>query len=426
MRAFLILEDGTVYEGRSIGRQKEIISEIVFNTSMTGYEEVLTDPSYTGQAVVMTYPLIGNYGVCEADMQSEKPHADAFIVRDLSRLASSWRAENTLQNFLTRHSIGGIAGIDTRDLTRRLRDHGTMNGCITTALYEGEALSELIRKIKTYRVSGAVERASVREIRRYVGARGAAGDEFPSFGSSASGSTSAYSCPSVGTSSSEGSCPSLGSSSSAPGFIPTAEESHVRKRVALLDAGTKAGIIQSLTARGFDVTVYPSFTSAEEILADQPDGIMISNGPGDPADNTDMIREIRKLALSGLPIFAICLGHQLMALAMGGSTYKLKFGHRGANHPVKDLRTGRVYITSQNHGYAVDESSIPEEIAVPAFRNLNDGTNEGFLYKGRNILTVQFHPEASPGPCDSGFLFDEFAEMMSRRLQNSIFGGGEK
>ena len=378
MRAFLILEDGTVYEGRSIGRQKEIISEIVFNTSMTGYEEVLTDPSYTGQAVVMTYPLIGNYGVCEADMQSGKPHADAFIVRDISRLASSWRAENTLQNFLTRHSIGGIAGIDTRDLTRRLRDHGTMNGCITTALYEGEALSELIRKMKAYRVSGAVERASVREIRRYVGARGAA------------------------------------------------EDNPVRKRVALLDAGTKAGIVQSLTARGFDVTVYPSFSSAEEILADQPDGIMISNGPGDPADNTDMIREIRKLALSGLPIFAICLGHQLMALAMGGSTYKLKFGHRGANHPVKDLRTGRVYITSQNHGYAVDESSIPEDIAVPAFRNLNDGTNEGFLYKGRNILTVQFHPEASPGPCDSGFLFDEFAEMMSRRLQNSIFGGGEK
>ena len=378
MRAFLILEDGTVYEGRSIGRQKEIISEIVFNTSMTGYEEVLTDPSYTGQAVVMTYPLIGNYGVCEADMQSGKPHADAFIVRDISRLASSWRAENTLQNFLTRNSIGGIAGIDTRDLTRRLRDHGTMNGCITTALYEGEALSELIRKMKAYRVSGAVERASVREIRRYVGARGAA------------------------------------------------EDNPVRKRVALLDAGTKAGIVQSLTARGFDVTVYPSFSSAEEILADQPDGIMISNGPGDPADNTDMIREIRKLALSGIPVFAICLGHQLMALAMGGSTYKLKFGHRGANHPVKDLRTGRVYITSQNHGYAVDESSIPEEIAVPAFRNLNDGTNEGFLYKGRNILTVQFHPEASPGPCDSGFLFDEFAEMMSRRLQNSIFGGGEK
>ena len=374
MRAFLILEDGTVYEGRSIGRQKEIISEIVFNTSMTGYEEVLTDPSYTGQAVVMTYPLIGNYGVCEADMQSGKPHADAFIVRDISRLASSWRAENTLQNFLTRHSIGGIAGIDTRDLTRRLRDHGTMNGCITTALYEGEALSELIRKMKAYRVSGAVERASVREIRRYVGARGAA------------------------------------------------EDNPVRKRVALLDAGTKAGIVQSLTARGFDVTVYPSFSSAEEILADQPDGIMISNGPGDPADNTDMIREIRKLALSGLPIFAICLGHQLMALAMGGSTYKLKFGHRGANHPVKDLRTGRVYITSQNHGYAVDESSIPEDIAVPAFRNLNDGTNEGFLYKDRNILTVQFHPEASPGPCDSGFLFDEFAEMMRRRQRGSEHG----
>ncbi|MBP3879879.1 MAG: carbamoyl phosphate synthase small subunit [Lachnospiraceae bacterium] len=404
MRAFLVLEDGTVYEGRSIGRQKEIISEIVFNTSMTGYEEVLTDPSYTGQAVVMTYPLIGNYGVCEEDMQSGKPHADAFIVRDISRLANSWRAENTLQNFLTRHSIGGIAGIDTRDLTRRLRDHGTMNGCITTALYEGEALSELIRKMKAYRVSGAVERASVREIRRYAGARGAGSGKFPA-DSSFSGNSSLF-----------GNNARFGDSSlSGDSTSPVAEESAVRKRVALLDAGTKAGIVESLTARGLDVTVYPSFASAEEILADQPDGIMISNGPGDPADNTDMIREIRKLALSGLPIFAICLGHQLMALAMGGSTYKLKFGHRGANHPVKDLRTGRVYITSQNHGYAVDESSIPEDTAVPAFRNLNDGTNEGFLYKDRNILTVQFHPEASPGPCDSGFLFDEFAEMMSRK-----------
>ena len=410
MRAFLILEDGTVYEGRSIGRQKEIISEIVFNTSMTGYEEVLTDPSYTGQAVVMTYPLIGNYGVCEEDMQSGKPHADAFIVRDISRLASSWRAENTLQNFLTRHSIGGIAGIDTRDLTRRLRDHGTMNGCITTALYEGEALSELIRKMKAYRVSGAVERASVREIRRYVGVRRAGSGKFPADSSLSADSSFSGNSSLFGDSARFGDSSFSGNSTS-----PVAEESAVRKKVALLDAGTKAGIIQSLTARGFDVTVYPFFTPAEEILADQPDGIMISNGPGDPADNTDMIREIRKLALSGLPIFAICLGHQLMALAMGGSTYKLKFGHRGANHPVKDLRTGRVYITSQNHGYAVDESSISEDIAVPAFRNLNDGTNEGFLYKGRNILTVQFHPEASPGPCDSGFLFDEFAKMMSHK-----------
>lgn len=405
MRAFLILEDGTIYEGRSIGKQREIISEIVFNTSMTGYEEVLTDPSYTGQAVVMTYPLIGNYGVCEEDMQSGKPHADAFIVRDISRLASSWRAENTLQNFLTRHSIGGIAGIDTRDLTRRLRDHGTMNGCITTALYEGEALTALLRKMKTYRVAGAVERASVREVRQYRGAvEPASVSEIRQYrgvlGSALSREIRQYRAVHGEENPAE--------ASSAAGIRPAG------KKVALLDAGTKLGIVQSLTARGFDVTVYPSFTPAEDILAARPDGIMISNGPGDPADNTEMIREIRKLADSGLPIFAICLGHQLMALAMGGSTYKLKFGHRGANHPVKDLRTGRVYITSQNHGYAVLESSLPENVAVPAFRNLNDGTNEGLLYKGRNILTVQFHPEASPGPCDSGFLFDEFAEMMDR------------
>ena len=363
MKAFLILEDGTVYEGRSIGCREEIISEIVFNTSMTGYQEILTDPSYAGQAVVLTYPLIGNYGICEADMQSRASFADGFIVRDLSRLAGSWRAENTLQNFLKVSGLSGIAGIDTRALTQRLRDHGTMNGCITTVCYEGAAMEELLERIRAYRVAGVVRKVSTKEIRQF----------------------------------------------------PADDSARGVKKVALLDVGVKLEIIRCLQKQGCDVTVYPASAAAETILAAEPDGIMISNGPGDPKENTGVIREIRKLMDSGVPMFAVCLGHQLAALAMGGDTYKLKFGHRGANHPVKDLRTGRVYITSQNHGYAVREGSLPRKTAEAAFRNLNDGTNEGLRYEGKNILTVQFHPEAGPGPLDCGYLFEEFRKMMDRK-----------
>lgn len=362
MRAYLILEDGTVYEGRSAGVPKEVISEIVFNTSMTGYEEILTDPSYAGQAVTLTYPLIGNYGIMSDDMESGRPFADGLIVRTISGTPSNWRSENTLQNFLLKYQIPGIAGIDTRALTKRLRDHGTMNGCITTKRYEGDALEELLRRIRQYQVLGVVKRTSVPEVLSY---------------------------PADAESAGQGA-----------------------KRVALLDTGTKRNIIRSLRKLGCDVTVYPSRTPAEEILMDRPDGIMISNGPGDPKEDPELVREAGKLGRSGVPVFAICLGHQLMALAMGGDTYKMKFGHRGANHPVKDLLTGRVYVTSQNHGYAVREDSMPGGTAVPAFRNLNDGTNEGFRYVKENILTVQFHPEASPGPRDSNGLFREFLRMM--------------
>ena len=353
MKAFLILEDGTVFTGTSIGSKKEIISEIVFNTSMTGYLEVLTDPSYAGQAVCMTYPLIGNYGICHEDQESLRPWPDGYIVRELSRMPSNFRSEDTIQNFLKQYDIPGIAGIDTRALTKLLREKGTMNGMITTdAAYK---LEEIIPRLKAYNTGKVVERV-------------------------------------------------------------TCEEKTVLKgegpKVALMDFGAKDNIAKSLNERGCEVTVYPAFTKAEEILKTNPDGIMLSNGPGDPKECTSIIEEIKKLYDSEVPIFAICLGHQLMALATGADTKKMKYGHRGGNHPVKDLETGRVYISSQNHGYVVDTETLKPEIAVPAFINVNDKTNEGLKYTGKNIFTVQFHPEACPGPQDSGYLFDRFLKMM--------------
>ena len=352
MKAFLILEDGTVFTGTSIGSTRDMISEIVFNTSMTGYLEVLTDPSYAGQAVVMTYPLIGNYGITP-DMESLKAWPDGYIVRELSRMPSNFRCEGTIQDFLRKYDIPGIAGVDTRALTKILREKGTMNGMITTN--ENYDLDEVISKLKNYKVEGVVSKVTCAE--KYV---------------------------------LEG----------------------TGKKVALLDLGAKKNIAKSLNDRGCEVTVYPADTTAEEIIASNPDGIMLSNGPGDPAECTSIIKEIKKLYETDIPIFAICLGHQLMALATGGTTYKLKYGHRGGNHPVKDLQTGRVYISSQNHGYVVDEDKIDPNVAVPAFKNVNDGTNEGLAYVGKNIFTVQFHPEACPGPQDSDRLFDEFIQMM--------------
>lgn len=352
MKAFLILEDGTVFTGTSIGSTRDMISEIVFNTSMTGYLEVLTDPSYAGQAVVMTYPLIGNYGITP-DMESEKAWPDGYIVRELSRMPSNFRCEGTIQDFLSEQDIPGIAGIDTRALTRILREKGTMNGMITTN--QEFSLEEILPLLKSYRVGDVVSKVTCREK-----------EVLPGDG----------------------------------------------KKVALLDLGAKRNIARSLNKRGCEVTIYPAHTSADEIISTNPDGIMLSNGPGDPAECVSIIEEIRKLYQTNIPIFAICLGHQLMALANGASTHKLKYGHRGGNHPVKDLKTGRVYISSQNHGYVVDTENMDSDVAVPAFVNVNDGTNEGLEYTGKNIFTVQFHPEACPGPLDSGYLFDRFMNMM--------------
>lgn len=353
MKAYLILEDGSVYEGENVGALREAVSEIVFNTSMTGYLEVMTDPSYAGQAVVMTYPLIGNYGICYDDMESYRPWIDGLIVRELSEVASNFRNEDSIQNFLIKNNIPCICGIDTRDLTKRLREHGTMNGFITVD--SSFVVEKILQRIKEYSVKGVVKRTSTKET---------------------------YSLPGKG------------------------------KRVVLIDFGAKKNIARQLQKRGCEVIVVPCDTKAKEILKLKPDGIMLSNGPGDPKENVDIIKEIKKLYDTDIPIFAICLGHQLMALATGANTYKLRYGHRGGNHPVKDLETGRTYISSQNHGYAVDESTLDKNICVPAFVNVNDGTNEGLRYINKKIFTVQYHPEACPGPRDSSYLFDKFIKMM--------------
>lgn len=363
MKAFLILEDGTVFTGTSIGSTKEVISEIVFNTSMTGYLEVLTDPSYAGQAVVMTYPLIGNYGVCFDDMESNKAWPDGYIVREIARTPSNFRSEDTIEHFLKQNEIPGICGIDTRALTKILREKGTMNGMITTN--ENYNMAQVLEDIKKYRITGVVEKVSVREKKAYQ-----------------------------------------------PGDLGTQVCQENGRHIAVLDVGTKYNIIRSLLTRGCSVTLYPAWTKAEEILDGHPDGIMITNGPGDPQECVKIIEEIKKLFDSEVPIFAICMGHQLMALSCGGRTRKMKYGHRGVNHPVKDLSNSRVYISSQNHGYVVEDGSIGPDVAEASFVNVNDGTVEGVHYLGKNVFTVQFHPEACGGPLDSDFLFDEFMKMV--------------
>ena len=366
MEAYLILEDGTTFTGRSIGSTKDVISEIVFNTSMTGYLEVLTDPSYAGQAVVMTYPLIGNYGICREDMEAKVSNTDGFIVRELSRLGSNFRNEQSIQDFLVEQDIPGIEGIDTRALTKILREKGTMNGMITTKMPEN--MEEALAKIKDYSVRGVVDKVTTKEIVSY-----------------------------------------------RPGDLNTDSNVSVSKKVAILDVGTKFNIARCLLKRGCEVTIFPARTNPEDILAINPDGIMLTNGPGDPKECTEVIQNLKSLYQSDVPIFAICRGHQLMALATGCDTEKMKYGHRGANHPVKDLETGRVYISSQNHGYMVKEDSVPSDIAEVAFINVNDKTVEGLKYKNKNIFTVQFHPEACAGPKDSEVLFDRFIKMMEER-----------
>ena len=391
MKAFLILEDGTVFEGTHIGADKEIISEIVFNTSMAGYLEVLTDPSYAGQAVCMTFPLIGNYGICKEDMESARPWPDGFIVRELSRNFSNFRADISIQEFLEAHDVPGIAGIDTRALTKILREKGTMNGCITTN--ENYVLDEIIPRLKAYTTGKVVEKVTCDQKFTLQGSSSI--EENGPLSGSARFDAQAY---------------ATGKKEPKPALVKTLNGAG--KKVALLDLGAKANIADSLVKRGCTVTVYPALTSAQEIIADAPDGIMLSNGPGDPKECVSIIEEIKKLYNTEIPIFAICLGHQLMALATGADTHKMKYGHRGGNHPVKDLATGRVYISSQNHGYVVDMDTLDPKVAVPAFINVNDGTNEGLSYTGKNIFTVQFHPEACPGPQDSGYLFDRFIDMM--------------
>ncbi|MBO4457111.1 MAG: carbamoyl phosphate synthase small subunit [Butyrivibrio sp.] len=399
MKAFLILEDGTVFEGKHIGADKDVVSEIVFNTSMAGYTEVFTDPSYAGQAVCMTYPLIGNYGVCLDDMESERPWVDAIIVRELSHIPSNFRCDMSIQEFMDKYEIPGIEGIDTRALVRILREKGTMNGIITTN--ENLKYDDIKDKLHAYTTGDVVSIVSCKEKKVLKGVSSL--EENGPLSGSAVFNADNYKADLAGDHSKRERKPAIVKELNGKGL-----------KVALLDVGAKKNIAETLAARGCDVTIYPSNTSAEEILKDAPDGIMLSNGPGDPKENVAIIKEIKKLYDSETPIFAICLGHQLMALATGADTFKMKYGHRGGNHPVKDLSTGRVYISSQNHGYVVDTDKLDKNIAEPAFVNVNDGTNEGLAYVGKNIFTVQFHPEACPGPQDSSYLFDRFIDMMKK------------
>ncbi|WP_066684042.1 carbamoyl phosphate synthase small subunit [Christensenella intestinihominis] len=353
--AYLTLEDGTIFKGESFGAKVDIMGEVVFNTGMTGYQEVLTDPSYCGQIVTMTYPMIGNYGIDEAISESAGPQVRAFVMRELCKEPSNWNCKETLQEYLERYQIVGLAGIDTRELTRKLRDKGTMHGIITQV----PPSVHQIEKMKVFEVERPVDETTCTKKYQYC----------------------------------------------------TGE-----RKVAVLDFGLKRNILRSLEKRGCALTVFPARTNPQEILAGGFDGLMLTNGPGDPKVNTEIIENLKQL-IGKLPIFGICLGHQLVALAMGADTEKLKYGHRGANHPVKDMQKNKVYITSQNHGYTIMSRSLPA-CAVVSHKNWNDQTIEGVKYIGYPMFTVQFHPEAAPGPEDTAYLFDEFIEIIDRKRRS--------
>ncbi len=382
-KRYLLLENGTIFEGKAFGADGETTGEVVFTTAMTGYLETLTDPSYYGQIVIQTFPLIGNYGVIPEDFESRKSYVKGYIVRDWCQAPSNFRNQGDLDTFLREQGIPGLYGIDTRALTKAVREKGVMNGVFLTELPENP--EKAVEDLKKYRITDAVESTSTNQTENYYYS-----DERPVW---------------------SGLC-----DFAAP---PVSLGEKPPKKVVLLDLGAKYNIARELTRHGCDVTVVPYHTSAEDILALGPDGIMLSNGPGDPADNGKVIEEIAKLRTSGVPVFGICLGHQLLALSAGGRTEKMKYGHRGANQPVRRLRDGRVFITSQNHGYCVVSGSLPE-CAEESFVNANDGTCEGVRYTDFPVFSVQFHPEASGGPHDSEFLFDDFVNLMEEVSVHAI------
>ncbi len=353
MVGYLVLENGEIFEGERIGVNKDTACEVVFNTGMAGYLETFTDPSYAGQGIVMTYPLIGNYGVIPEDYESDGVWAKAIFIHKMAEFESNFRTKFNLEKFLRDFKIPGLTNVNTRKLTKMLRDAGTMKGYLTSNISD---IDDIMEKIKGYEVGNVVEKVTSNSVRVY-------GRGKP-------------------------------------------------KKVALMDYGFKHNIVNSLLKRGVEVTVYPANTQAEKIILSKPDGIMLSNGPGDPEKCELQIKNVKKLYNTDIPILAICLGHQLMGLATGAKTAKLKYGHRGPNHPVKDLKNDRVYITSQNHGYYILEESINKQIAEVSHINLNDGTVEGLRYKNKKIFTVQFHPEACPGPEDTGYIFDEFVNSL--------------
>ncbi len=359
MKALLALEDGTVFHGKTFAGDGEVSGEVVFNTSMTGYQEVLTDPSYKGQIVTMTYPLIGNYGINSEDIESEKIQVEGFVVREYEPLPSNWRSQESLADYLNHQRIIGIEGIDTRALTRHIRLAGAMKGVISTQDLD---VSSVVKKAASSH--GLVGRDLIKRVtcnKQY---------EWP-------------------------------------------QEKEVRYKVVALDCGMKFNIARSLAKRGCHVTIMPAHSSAEEIRAIGPDGVLISNGPGDPEPITYTVDAVKSL-IPDYPIFGICLGHQLLGMAFGGKTYKLKFGHHGSNHPVKNLLTGKVEITAQNHGFCVDIDSIKDPEIEITHINLNDKTLEGMRHRSLPVFSVQYHPEASPGPHDSSYLFDDFIELMEK------------
>jgi len=369
MKAILALENGIWYDGDAAGAPGETGGEVVFNTSLTGYQEILTDPSYSGQIVTMTAPEIGNYGIAPDDAESRTPQVAGFIVRDESPVASNWRANGTLREYLVRHNIVAISDIDTRAITRVLRSTGVMRGVIATGDHDPRELVEKARALPLMEGSDLVKGVT---------------------------------------------CDTPFDWSPVPSdeFAPPPQRRAGRPlQVAAYDFGMKWNIMRRLSAHGCDVRVYPASTPAAELLNTNPDGVFLSNGPGDPAPLTYAIDNAKTLVASGVPTFGICLGHQILGLAMGGQTYKLKFGHRGANHPVKQLTTGKIEITSQNHGFAVDPDTLPADVEV-THKNLYDGTVEGLRHKTQPVFCVQYHPEASPGPHDADYLFNDFIQMI--------------
>lgn len=357
IKAELILENGVRFVGKAFGYVKENVGEVVFNTSMTGYEELLTDPSYAGQFVVMTYPLMGNYGINLDDMESDGPKLKGFIVREKCDFPNNWRCEMDLDNFLKQNKIVGLEDIDTRALTRILRDHGTMKGIITTRVGDLTP-SQIAQKFAALNNKNVIREVTIKEKYEIAG----------------------------------------------NGY-----------HIAFVDMGAKKGILRDFKKLDCKLTVFPAFTPAEEILACNPDAVFLSNGPGDPKDVPEIVEMAREI-IGKKPLIGICMGHQIINLALGGNTKKMKFGHHGGNHPVRDEETKRVYITSQNHEYVVCD--LPKDVEV-AYTNINDNTIEGIAHKTLPIFSVQFHPEASPGPLDSGFLFDKFLEIIERGCQNA-------